>query len=189
MVEHFYTQFPGFFDFEDLYRRAVKKFVRTGANVIFYELGVFHGRSFSFLAVEMKNAQELVSDCGVMLCGVDTFDWPEEGITSGTEVKLCRELRRRGLERVAYTICEDSAVAAHDIRDNSVDFVFIDASHDYESVMADITAWLPKVRRGGVLAGHDYLLPNFPGVIRAVDEVLGTVRVDHMRTSWWWEKP
>jgi hypothetical protein len=53
--------------------------------------------------------------------------------------------------------------------DNSLDFVLIDASHDYPSVHADILAWLPKVKSGGILAGDD--LPWF-GVKRAVDELL-----------------
>ena len=40
--------------------------------------------------------------------------------------------------------------------DNSLDFVFIDAAHDYESVKKDINAWFPKIKKGGVIAGHDY---------------------------------
>ena len=53
--------------------------------------------------------------------------------------------------------------------DNSLDFVFIDASHEYEDVKADILSWLPKVKIGGILAGHDY--NTFEGVNRAVDEI------------------
>jgi hypothetical protein len=36
-------------------------------------------------------------------------------------------------------------------------FVYLDARHDYASVMADLNAWYPTIRPGGVLAGHDYL--------------------------------
>jgi hypothetical protein len=50
--------------------------------------------------------------------------------------------------------------------------VFIDASHDYESVKADVKAWLPKVKKGGYLAGHDW---HHEPVKRAVIEVLGEV--------------
>lgn len=51
------------------------------------------------------------------------------------------------------------------------DMVFIDADHHYACVMNDILAWLPCVRSGGILCGHDYG-PLNPDVIRAVDELL-----------------
>ena len=55
------------------------------------------------------------------------------------------------------------------------DLVFIDANHEYTHVKQDILAWLPKVRPGGILAGHDYApeIPMFSGVKQAVDEVFG----------------
>lgn len=40
--------------------------------------------------------------------------------------------------------------------DESIDFVWIDASHVYPDVIKDIKAWYPKLRKGGVMAGHDY---------------------------------
>lgn len=52
------------------------------------------------------------------------------------------------------------------------DMVFVDAGHDYESCYEDIMAWLPRVRDGGILCGHDYC-EDFPGVVRAVNEVFG----------------
>lgn len=53
-----------------------------------------------------------------------------------------------------------------------LDFVFIDADHSYEGCVADIEAWASNVKPGGLLSGHDYDNPDFPGfgVKRAVDE-------------------
>lgn len=56
------------------------------------------------------------------------------------------------------------------------DCIFIDADHDYENVKTDILAWRPLLREGGILAGHDYQ-PAFPGVIQAVDELIGKSRL------------
>jgi SAM-dependent methyltransferase len=65
-----------------------------------------------------------------------------------------------------------SVEAAALVPDGWADFVFIDAGHSYGAVKADIDAWLPKVRPGGWLGGHDHH-PRFPGVIRAVGERFG----------------
>lgn len=64
--------------------------------------------------------------------------------------------------------------AAEQFRDGALDFCFIDAAHEYENVKRDLAAWYPKVRRGGILAGHDYTNETEDGihygVKRAVDE-------------------
>lgn len=49
-----------------------------------------------------------------------------------------------------------SVDAARDFHDGSLDFVYIDANHNLQSVIADLAAWSPKVRDGGIIAGHDY---------------------------------
>lgn len=60
--------------------------------------------------------------------------------------------------------------AADCFDDESLDLIFIDACHSYKAVSLDIKKWLPKVKRGGIVSGHDYNHPNFPGVAEAVDE-------------------
>lgn len=64
----------------------------------------------------------------------------------------------------------DSAVKLFE--DESVDMVYIDALHTYEDVKNDIEKWFPKVKIGGVVAGHDYQ-KRFSGVIEAVEEFFG----------------
>jgi predicted O-methyltransferase YrrM len=59
--------------------------------------------------------------------------------------------------------------AVHLFKDESLDGVFIDADHSYEAVKKDIADWIPKIRRGGILAGHDYI-QTFGGVVQAVNE-------------------
>jgi hypothetical protein len=62
----------------------------------------------------------------------------------------------------AELINMDSAVAASQIPDNTIDFVYLDARHDFMGIVADIHAWWPKVRIGGVFAGHDFVDGEFP---------------------------
>jgi len=69
---------------------------------------------------------------------------------------------------------------------NYFDFVYIDAYHVREAVKEDIQLWLPKVKPGGILAGHDYIKRKFFGVIEAVDELLPNAQIkDHV---WWIER-
>jgi len=67
-----------------------------------------------------------------------------------------------------------SVEAARKVADHSLDFVYIDARHDYESVKEDLNAWFAKVKPGGIFAGHDYVDGMLPqgdfGVKSAVDE-------------------
>jgi hypothetical protein len=64
---------------------------------------------------------------------------------------------------------EDSVGASKKFADGYFDYVYIDGDHSYEGVKRDIEAWYPKVKKNGILAGHDYI--NFKiGLRKAVDE-------------------
>lgn len=63
------------------------------------------------------------------------------------------------------------------------DFAFIDADHSYQGARGDIDAYLPLIKPGGILAGHDY---HWPGVKQAVDEQLGTSRTVHFAPGSIW---
>lgn len=72
---------------------------------------------------------------------------------------------------------------AHESIDNSsYDFVYIDGLHTYEQVKKDILNYLPKIRKGGFIGGHDYH-PNWKGVSDAINELLVVERV-FSDTSW-----
>lgn len=72
--------------------------------------------------------------------------------------------------------------ACFDIKDNSVDFVYIDGMHTYEQVKKDIINYLPKIKKGGFIGGHDYH-PNWQGVMDAINELLEVEKV-FGDTSW-----
>lgn len=65
----------------------------------------------------------------------------------------------------------------------SLDAVYIDSIHTFEETTAAIRRWRPKVKAGGLLAGHDYV-SYFPGVMRAVSETLGQPQRVFADTSW-----
>jgi hypothetical protein len=104
------------------------------------------------------------------------------------------EDRFRAIDKVEL-IKKSSLEAAKDIKDNSLDFVYIDADHSYKSVTEDIGAWLPKVKKGGIVSGHDYTKPTMEcigntiiedfEVIEAVDDFFGKENITTKETDWW----
>ena len=55
------------------------------------------------------------------------------------------------------------------VNNDSLDFIYIDGRHDFDYVMADLVYWIPKVRKGGIVSGHDYYPFYQGGVIQAVE--------------------
>jgi len=161
-MKHFYENIPGWFN-PITYKYMAD---RAKPGDIFVEVGVFKGRSAAFMATELLNSGK-----GVNFYAVDHFKGsPEHGDLTDTLLTEAIENLRPVLEAGAVVIMpEPSLKAVTRFEDDVVDFVFIDAAHDYESVKEDIAAWWPKVKSGGVLAGDDYQ-PSWPGVIQAVSE-------------------
>jgi len=67
---------------------------------------------------------------------------------------------------------------AKKFKNESLDFVFIDAGHAREEVTADIEAWMPKVKRGGLLCGHDYIKGRVGHGVKEVVDSLFSDRLD-----------
>ena len=90
-----------------------------------------------------------------------------------------------GDERCAF-IRLSSVEAAKTFKDKSIDIIYIDAGHDYKNVKADIKAWLPKIRKGGILSGHDFSHRYSEDVVKAVIEELGIIHFSPDKV--WWRK-
>lgn len=74
---------------------------------------------------------------------------------------------------------------SHSVKDDSLDFVYLDADHKYKAIKADLAAWYPKVRAGGVISGHDFMdSPNCCGsefgVASAVQEFCREIGVTEL---------
>lgn len=128
------------------------------------ELGVYWGQSFSYAVVECLNRGKKIN-----LVAIDAFPWvDEQGVTTLQHFQK----HMAPLSGHFRHIQSGSSEAAVHFADQSVDFVFIDANHTYDFVKADVNAWLPKIKPGGIIAGHDYNAPH--EVERAVNEIFGS---------------
>jgi hypothetical protein len=154
----------------------------------FVEVGVWKGRSAAYMVERILESKKSIRfDC------VDTWAGsPTEEIHQHDPDVLEGRLYERFLENMApfdghfNAVCKPSTEAAAGYADGSLDFVFIDAAHDYSNVRADIAAWLPKIKREGTLAGHDY---THPPVRRAVSEILPRSRLTREGMSWIYRSP
>lgn len=180
-MKHFYEGIHGWFDFQEIYSDIVK---RAPAKAHFVEVGSWIGRSTAFLAVEIVNSGK-----NIRLDAVDTF---EGNIDFGGEDRQLlnrhagnvKEVFLKNMAPVAFvvnTVNARSTDAAQQYTDESLDFVFIDANHDYANVSADIQSWWPKLKFGGTMAGHDYGLDR-NDVARAVDDFFGAI--EFVGSSW-----
>ena len=114
----------------------------------------------------------------------DTYEGVDESAASETSRRdfqeKCDDNYHFAVNRVkdykTQIIRMKSLKAVRLFKDRSLDFIFVDAAHDYTSVKRDIIAWSHKVKVGGIISGHDYDL--FPGVTKAVDELLVGVEFD-----------
>ena len=84
-------------------------------------------------------------------------------------------------------IRSDSAIAANLFSDSSVEFVFVDAGHEFKMVKNDILSWYPKIKPGGIIAGHDYS-DEFLGVKCAVDIYLKERKIFNRGSVWYVER-
>lgn len=187
-LDHFYfddAMGENWFTFPNLYRSMVEKFP-SGSR--FVEVGVWKGKSAAFMCVEIRNSNKIIDfTCVDHWNGSiehqeknahelpDLYDIYTENMTP---VKgLYRDLKIPSLQ------------AAATFEDESLHFVFIDASHEYDDVVADIKAWLPKMKKGGVIAGHDCYPnnPYFGGVYRAVCDTLGEGNFKVSEDCWIYE--
>lgn len=62
----------------------------------------------------------------------------------------------------AHLIRKTSVEASKDFENRSLDFVYIDGNHDFGHTAEDLYHWTPKVRKGGIVAGHDYIKRKNP---------------------------
>lgn len=125
------------------------------------ELGSFGGVSSELFALHCKK----------IYC-VDLWD-PYWEITDSQRIEFAEFSFDKMISRYSnITKMKKSSVdASKEFEDGSIDLVYIDAAHDYNSVREDILAWLPKIKKGGYISGHDYRYDPNIGVYQAVNDI------------------
>jgi len=185
-MEHFYKNVSGHFNYENVYDDIIT-FVPSNSREKFVEIGAWKGKSICYAAVEIINSGKIIT-----IDSVDTWEGsPGEPVLMNDESIVNKTLYDEfmtNIEPVKHVVTPiklPSVQAANMYADNSLFFVFIDGSHLYEAVKEDILAWLPKVKSGGFIGGHDIDQPEeFNGVRAAVDEIIGARNIKLYNKGW-----
>jgi predicted O-methyltransferase YrrM len=188
-MKHFYENLHGWFNngYPGAYEKIFTHFKTEPTHIV--ELGVWQGKSSAYLGVELFNHGWV----NVKVDLIDHFNGSEEhqnsSIWDNSNIydKTVNNLQPlKG--KINYEIINlDSKNASLKYEDESLDFIFIDASHDYKSVKEDIELWYPKIKKGGIISGDDYC-SDWKSVIQAVDEAFGKRVVFLENKHWWVEK-
>lgn len=161
----------------------------SGAGLVYVELGVAFGHLAHYVARHagsvlaqmhlvdlyevspMDGVVDVLARLGMQPCGAPAERWPTAAVCGADQLRA-----------VLHKTHSVSAAAA--FLEKPVDLLFVDAGHRYEDVLADLQAWVPRVKAGGIVAGHDfrYLVG---GVRQAVaDFFQGDVFLDSDTVFW-----
>jgi len=189
-LTHFYENIgEDWMDFQDLYLEMVKIYPD---NSHFVEVGSWKGRSSSFMAVEIiKSGKKIKFDCIDPWMGdLDSLgDVYDPFVPKNTNPEWLYLEFMNNIKPVSSSINPirlKSTEAAVMYEDRSLDFVFIDGSHEYQDVKEDLSFWYDKVKRGGTISGHDYT--TYPGVKKAVDEFFNPNEIKIVKSYWTFRK-
>lgn len=159
-----YHYIPGFFGFEEFYDLLIDL---APPSFFMAEVGVFFGKSLIYM---LERVQQ--KDKEVYITAIDnwaSFDYEPELAAAAYGRNVEADFMRNILPyREFVEVCTVPSPRAAQVLQLHYDYTFLDARHDYESVKADIEAWLPWTDL--IIAGHDY--GTWPGVTQAVDELL-----------------
>jgi len=185
-MKHFYENIPGHFNYEYVYEDIIA-FTPPNSPEKYVEIGAWKGKSICYAAVAIINSGK-----NITIDSVDTWEGsPGEPVLMQDESIKNNTLYDefiKNIEPVKHIVTPvkmPSVEAAKQYADNSLFFVFIDGSHLYEAVKEDILAWLPKVKSGGFIGGHDIdQTEEFNGVRKAVDELIGPKNIIIYNRGW-----
>jgi predicted O-methyltransferase YrrM len=137
------------------------RFKRNNLGYIFKELGYKVGAE---IGVYTGHYSEVLCRAhpGMKLYCIDPWEVYESGVKEvySQNQEALTNFYEETKKRLAPYNCEiirkPSMEAVKDFKPNSLDFVYIDANHDFKHVTEDLDAWANIVRDGGIVAGHDY---------------------------------
>mmetsp|Transcript_54526 Transcript_54526/g.100909 ORF Transcript_54526/g.100909 Transcript_54526/m.100909 type:complete len:439 (-) Transcript_54526:13-1329(-) len=133
-----------------------------------------HSEKSAFHMVEVGVNNAITSDWVLSNNPMLTFD----GVDPWIDAEDIREEAHARLKRFGTRVRlwqATSVEAANHFPEKSLDLVFIDGDHSQQAVLVDLRTWAPRVKSGGLLAGHDLFNPAYEGVLEALLMFMNTL--------------
>jgi hypothetical protein len=159
---------------------------RRGLAVLFSELGFKSGAE---IGIERGEYSEVLlrSNPGLHLIMVDPWR-PYKGYREHVTAEKLHGFMLKAIERTSqynrWVIRESSMDALNYVPDSSLDFVYIDANHDFLNTTQDIHHWERKVRPGGIVSGHDFTRRKNKDYANHVKDVVQAWTYSHGIRPW-----
>jgi hypothetical protein len=175
-----YDQIPGWFDFHNIYQKAVRRGVRDQGNINFVELGSYKGQSTAYMCELIKDAMNENPGVQFNFYAVDLWKQDESNdhnafIEKDLFPEFIDNMQKVGVRQFVtpMQMTTESAAKIFALSKLKFDFVFVDANHTYDYVNADIQNYLPLMKKTGVIAGHDIYFADVAKAVR-----------NHFATDW-----
>lgn len=190
-IRRYWHEIDGWFNWRLAQEEAVNRFPEGSR---FVEVGTYLGRSLCSLGEVAERSGKHITIIGVDTCrgsgpeGWRKKDYHADAVLQGGGTfagALHKNLLDCGFGDKIQLIISDSVAAAQLFSKASLDWVHLDARHDYASVKADIEAWRPKIRTGGWLSGDDYDKQKWPEVVKCVEDLLPRAEL-WCKQQWRW---
>ena len=164
-----FNEIPGWFSYENLYDRMVDS---SNEGATFVEVGAWFGKSTNHMATKIKESGKKIDFIAVDTWKGSLDEELHQNIVGSFGGDIYSDFIENtilsGNDKSFKTIKDTSENASKQFPNNSIDYIMIDAGHDYDSVINDLKRWYHKVKPGGIVSGDDYGV--FTGVNEAAKE-------------------
>jgi len=161
--------------------KIINKFaLKTGA-----ELGVAYGGHSEAILNNTKIDKLYGIDPYQHTIGyIDKMNYPQDEFDELYKYAIERLSRFKGRYEHIKKYSKDAVINVPE----QIDFIYIDADHSYEGVWNDLCLWFSKIKIEGIIGGHDYMHPDFPGVKQAIDEFFSRFnwKINYEGDGVWW---
>ena len=170
----------------------LRTFLPEGCKAV--EVGVFRGKYSQVMLRDLQPSTLYLVDPWLSFENKDYADKcnAEQSRQDGRYVKVSALFAADARVKIIRKL---SLEAVKDFEPESLDFIYIDANHRYESCLEDLQAWYPILKRGGIMAGHDYIDHPTNAAYRVVSAVRDFYKGFVFSTnepelpSFYWKKP